>query len=487
MRLFYSGRLVTDQVPANIILCDPKTFKITYVNQATVDTLKTIQDVLPVPADKLVGQSIDIFHRNPIHQRTMLADPRRLPHKARIRLGGQVMDLHISAVRSGDRVVSLMLTWQLVTCEEEAERRTRRLLRMLDELPVAVLVADPQTGVINYASRLSKDTLLSLRHLLPIDPANIVGTSIDVFHRNPAHQRAILADPSRLPWRTRIRLGGETLDLKVSAIHDEDGSYIGAMLTWSVISRQTKLADDFELNVGGAVGTLTEEARRLEATADEMASLAESTNAKASVISSASEQLSASIREISGRIADAAQATRSSVSRAQESLSHINGLTEIAQRIEKVFRLVVAVASQTKLLALNATIEAARAGEAGKGFAVVAGEVKALATQTERATAEIETLVREMHGTTEAAVGAIQSIESDVQRIDGVTAAVAAAVEEQATATQEVANTVDAVLRSSSASEQAASAVHDTARMLTERSLAMSSAVTQFLTEVRSA
>jgi methyl-accepting chemotaxis protein len=69
--------------------------------------------------------------------------------------------------------------------------------------------------------------------------------------------------------------------------------------------------------------------------------------------------------------------------------ARLTDLTPAAARIGDVVQLISSVAAQTNLLALNATIEAARAGEAGRGFAVVAQEVKALASQTAKATEEV--------------------------------------------------------------------------------------------------
>jgi methyl-accepting chemotaxis protein len=101
--------------------------------------------------------------------------------------------------------------------------------------------------------------------------------------------------------------------------------------------------------------------------------------------------------------------------------------------------LIQAIAQQTNLLALNATIEAARAGEAGRGFAVVAHEVKALATQTAKATGEIATQIAAMQAATKESVGAIKGIGDTVARIAEIARTIAAAVEEQGTATQGIA------------------------------------------------
>lgn len=114
------------------------------------------------------------------------------------------------------------------------------LLRMLDDMPVAVMTVDPVTLVIDYVNNMSRVLVRSIEHLLPVRADDLIGTSIDVFHRTPAYQRHLLSDPGNLPHNARIRLGDEVLDLKVSAITGRDGQYIAPMLTWALVTKEAE-------------------------------------------------------------------------------------------------------------------------------------------------------------------------------------------------------------------------------------------------------
>ena len=124
--------------------------------------------------------------------------------------------------------------------------------------------------------------------------------------------------------------------------------------------------------------------------------------------------------------------------RTDKSVTEIEGLAAATQRIDGVLNLIQAIAEQTNLLALNATIEAARAGDAGRGFAVVAHEVKALAGQTAKATAEIGENVSLIQASTRTSVEAVREIGNAVREINDVTSNIAGAVSEQDTATREI-------------------------------------------------
>jgi methyl-accepting chemotaxis protein len=89
-------------------------------------------------------------------------------------------------------------------------------------------------------------------------------------------------------------------------------------------------------------------------------------------------------------------------------------LAEQAQAIGDIITAVNDIAEQTNLLSLNAAIEAARAGEHGKGFAVVAGEVKTLADQSKKATAQVRQILGEIQKATNTAVLSTEEVTKGV-------------------------------------------------------------------------
>jgi methyl-accepting chemotaxis protein len=155
-------------------------------------------------------------------------------------------------------------------------------------------------------------------------------------------------------------------------------------------------------------------------------------------VAGAAEQLSASIEEIGRQVRHSAEVVEQAGLRTEKSVAEIESLSAATQRIDGVLSLIQAIAEQTNLLALNATIEAARAGEAGRGFAVVAHEVKALAGQTAKATAEIGQNITLIQTSTRNAVDAVRDIGTAVHDINEVTSNIASSVGQQDAATREI-------------------------------------------------
>ncbi|MBA2399544.1 MAG: MCP four helix bundle domain-containing protein [Bradyrhizobium sp.] len=217
----------------------------------------------------------------------------------------------------------------------------------------------------------------------------------------------------------------------------------------------------FDIQVSEALQTLTAASAEMHATAGSMTATAEETSRQATAVANASnvassnvqtvaaatEELHSSISEISRQVAQASQTANLAVAETDRTNKTVEGLAEAAQKIGEVISLIQNIASQTNLLALNATIEAARAGESGKGFAVVATEVKALATQTAKATEDISAQIAAIQQETANAVTAIKTIGTTIAQMNEIATAIAAAVEQQSAATRDIAQNIQEVSR----------------------------------------
>jgi methyl-accepting chemotaxis protein len=406
--------------------CDPKTFNVTFANQNTVKTLNAVKDLLPdgVTGDNIVGQCIDIFHKNPAHQREMLANMDNLPHEAIIRLGDDLLELFIDAWRdpSGE-VHSLVLKWDIVTERENMKR-------MVDSMPINIMLADAQSLEITYINDTSLATLKAVEDLLPCKADEVFGSCIDIFHKDPTHQRQILSNPANLPHKAKIPLGEHTLQLDVSAIVDDGGHYIGPMVAWSVVTEQVTMAKNVQEVtevVASASTEMQNTAQSLSATAEQttqqsaaVAAAAEQASANVQTVASAAEELSSSIEEVGRQVTESSNIAQNASKEADKTNESIEELAEAADKVGEVVELISDIAAQTNLLALNATIEAARAGDAGKGFAVVANEVKSLASQTAKATGDISAQIGAIQSATGNAVTAIKGIGETINQVNEI-------------------------------------------------------------------
>jgi methyl-accepting chemotaxis protein len=276
-----------------------------------------------------------------------------------------------------------------------------------------------------------------------------------------------------------------------------------------------QIADEFDTAIGRIVEVVTTASSELEQAAGRLNGAAETTDRLAQSVTTVSQdssssaqtaaaackQIATSVLEIAQQAQQSQQISQAAVRQAQETNGRIAELSQAADRIGEVVKLINAVAAQTNLLALNATIEAARAGEAGRGFAVVASEVKALASQTAKATEEISDQIAQMQTATAQSVAAIQTIGGTITEICGISESIATAVEQQGEATAEIARSVQhaaegamqvstsmaQVSHGAAETDHASAHVHDLSSSLLSESKHLKIEVRRFSEKVRAA
>jgi methyl-accepting chemotaxis protein len=155
-------------------------------------------------------------------------------------------------------------------------------------------------------------------------------------------------------------------------------------------------------------------------------------------VAAGSEELNASVREISEAMTKSRETASGAVDKVALADSQAKRLTEAAQSMSGIVEMIGNITGQINLLALNATIESARAGEAGRGFAVVASEVKSLANQAKQATDKIGSESESLNGISADVVTALDTIRKSIQDVSEYVTSTAAAVEEQTVVTSEM-------------------------------------------------
>lgn len=237
------SKSMSENSPINILVANLD-LEITYANPSSVSTLKTLEHLLPVKANDLIGQNIDVFHKDPSYQRRILGNDRNLPHAAIIEVGDEKLDLLVSASYDEDGTyLGPMVTWSVVTEKIKTENSAAQMTALVENAPINIILANTDLEIV-YANPASVNQLKALEQDLPCKVEEIVGQHVDIFHKNPAYQRGILADYKSFPRQAIIDFAGEKLDLLVSATFDPDGNYDGPMVTWSVVTDKLRVEND---------------------------------------------------------------------------------------------------------------------------------------------------------------------------------------------------------------------------------------------------
>lgn len=451
---------IVEGVPVNVMYCD-RSLTIKYLNRQSMSTLRTIEKLLPVSADRVLESNIDIFHKNPAHQRKLLGDDRNLPMKSVISLGTEKLELNVSAIYNKSReYVGAMVTWSIITEKLKLEEEVNNQKLLFSALSKAQAVIEFQLdGTITTANDnflkvlgYTLDEVKGKHHSMFCDPKWAESPSYREFWSKLNRGEFQIGEFMRIT-KNRQEVW---IQASYNPVYDGNGKVSRVVKFAADVTRQKTASIALIKALEETAGQLAAAAEELSATATQLSNNAETTSGQSNMAAANTEEVSkgvqtvatnteemvASIKEIARNSSEAANISKDTMKKAQNTNTTITQLGVSSQEIGNVIKVISSIAQQTNLLALNATIEAARAGDAGKGFAVVANEVKELAKQTAKATEDITNRIGSIQKDTQGAVDAIGGISQFIEKLNGISMAIAASIEEQTATTNEVARVV---------------------------------------------
>ncbi len=350
-------RSMLDYVPVNILLTDLN-FNIVFMNQSSYKTLQTLSHLLPVPVDKIVGGSMDVFHKRPQHQRGIVSNDRNLPHQAKIRLGDEMLHLNVFALYSGSGAYTgPMVTWSVIT---EREKMVGTIGETSTKLGAAAAeltaTASELEKTSSQASRDTNSTAASSEEVsrgVQVVATNMeeMSASIKEIARSSADAASMTNDAKGLADEANVTIG------QLGESSQEIGNVIKVI---SSIAQQTNL---LALNATIEAARAGDAGRGFAVVANEVKELAKQT-------SKATEDITSRI----GRLQKDAQAA-------------VGSIAGISQNIEKLNRISTTIAAAVE--EQNATTnEVSRViQESSKGVTEIADRVKAISAATAQSSA----------------------------------------------------------------------------------------------------
>jgi len=531
-----SKLLAIDAVSASIMLADAD-FNITYLNPAVrnlmLDVEPDLKKELPrFSVSTLIGSNIDIFHKNPAHQRNMLASL-RTQHHATIWVGERVFDLVVTPLMEGGRKAGFVVEWsrakeRLLNIDYAAQIKAIHRVQAFIEFKPDGTIVDANQNFLT-AMGYTLEEIKGKNHSMFCEPAYRASpeyakiweslrrgeASSGEFNRVSKDGRTVVIQGSYNPIPdangniVKVVKFATDVTKRVDAVHDI-GDGLTALASGDLEYRidktfppeLDKLRVDFNLAMETLQGTIQKvgsTASAIKAGTDEISKSSNDLSKRTEQQAASLEETAAALDQITATVkktAEGATHARSVVAAAKTDAENsgevvgqaVTAMGEIEQsshQISSIIGVIDEIAFQTNLLALNAGVEAARAGDAGRGFAVVASEVRALAQRSAEAAKEIKALISA--SSTQVAAGvnlvgetgkALKRIVTQIAEINGVVTDIAASAQEQATGLNEVnaaVNQMDQVTQQNAAMvEESTAASHTLATEADELSRMMS-------------
>lgn len=302
-----------DSCRTNVMVADHN-YEIVYVNQTMLDMLvgneSELRKALPkFDANAVVGSNIDVFHKNPAHQRQIL-DGLASTVETSLEISELNFDLVVSPIidTDGNRI-GTVVEWEDVTEKLAREREEKRIANensriksALDNCTTNMMVADAEYNIVYTNSTmqqmLTRNDADMKKDLPQFDAQKVIGSNIDIFHKNPAHQRGML-DRLAGAFETSIEIGGRNYDLIASPVLSDDGDRIGTVVEWADVTAERNIESEIDIVVTAAVAGDFNTKLELDGKEGFMLKLSEAINSLSGTVSDAMEDVGSSLSALS--------------------------------------------------------------------------------------------------------------------------------------------------------------------------------------------
>ncbi|WP_279358872.1 methyl-accepting chemotaxis protein [Methylobacterium indicum] len=425
----------------NVMIADAE-MNITYMNPALhrfmQDAEADLKAELPrFDAAKLIGSNIDIFHKNPVHQRRMLAALDR-PHEATIRVGKRVFDLLVTPLGAPAHRLGFVVEWsdagaRLLNLDYSSQiAAIGRSQAAVEFLPDGTLITANQNFLTLMGYGL--DEIRGKNHAIFVDPETRASGDYAEFW-----ERLRRGEYQAAQFRRITRDGRPVwIEGSYNPVPDQHGRIAKIVKFASDVTAEVKRLTELKVLIDENFAEVDQAVARSNDEAEQARLAAGKTSTNVQSVAAAAEELARSVNEIAASMSRARAISDEAHAQASAAGELTQRLTTTASAMSGIVGLIQTIASQINLLALNATIESARAGEAGRGFAVVAAEVKNLANQAARATEQIGGEIGSIQAVSGQVVGSLRAIQESVDALRDYVVRTATAVEQQSAVTQEM-------------------------------------------------
>ncbi|MCJ8344387.1 ATP-binding protein, partial [bacterium] len=215
-----------------------------YQNPYAKIIFEVLKEYIPNYNGEILNTSITDYHKDSQKVLEIVKDDTSLPFGAIVQMGEQKIQLMVLAIYdTSNEFIGAMVTWEIITDKMDLQNKLAQVAAMAENSPVAIISADVD-GIIYYINQAAIIMLNNIANELPVPVYEVVGAHLDIFHKDALYQQDILSHPENLPIESKIILGGEVFTLRVSAIYNRDGEFIGCMAVWDIITKELKQKND---------------------------------------------------------------------------------------------------------------------------------------------------------------------------------------------------------------------------------------------------